>query len=149
MKDPEILFEEITNEITAKGQLFETREYVDTKGITHKEYASFPDNLRGYFDFAMLHAEKEFLVYESERFLFKDVVAKATEKALVDFKNPYDSSKTSVTHGGGVSNDTDVGFNRMRSPGTTIKVMTCITTPCTGTMCTVPNHLCSKDITIN
>ena len=80
---------------------------------------------------------------------WKDVVAKATEKALVDFKNPYDSSKTSVTHGGGVSNDTDVGFNRMRSPGTTIKVMTCITTPCTGTMCTVPNHLCSKDITIN
>jgi type IV pilus assembly protein PilA len=68
---------------------------------------------------------------------WKDVVAKATEKALVDFKNPYDSS-----------NDTDVGFNRMRSPGTTIKVMTCITTPCTGTMCTVPNHLCSKDITI-
>ena len=80
---------------------------------------------------------------------WKDVVAKATEKALVDFKNPYDSSKTSVTHGGGVSNDTDVGFNRMRSPGTTIKVMTCITTPCAGTMCTVPNHLCSKDITIN
>ena len=79
---------------------------------------------------------------------WKDVVAKATEKALVDFKNPYDSSKTSVTHGGGVSNDTDVGFNRMRSPGTTIKVMTCIKTPCTGTMCTVSNHLCSKDITI-
>ena len=80
---------------------------------------------------------------------WKDVVAKATEKALVDFKNPYNSSEKAVTHGGGVSNDTDVGFNRMRSPGTTIKVMTCITTPCTGTMCTVPNHLCSKDITIN
>ena len=80
---------------------------------------------------------------------WKDFVAKATEKALVDFKNPYDSSKTSVTHGGGVSNDTDVGYNRMRSPGTKIQVLTCVTTPCTGTMCTVPNHLCSKDITIN
>ena len=79
---------------------------------------------------------------------WKDFVAKATEKALVDFKNPYDSSKVSVTHGGGVSNDTDVGFNRMRSPGSTIQVLTCITTPCTGTMCSVPNHLCSKDITI-
>ncbi len=79
---------------------------------------------------------------------WKDVVAKATIKALVDFKNPYDSSKTSVTHGGGVSNDTDVGFNRMRSPGTTIQVITCVTTPCAGTKCTVPNHLCSKDITI-
>ena len=61
--------EEGTNEITAKGQLFETREYEDAKGITHlKEYASFPGRLKGYFDFAMLHAEKEFLVYESERF---------------------------------------------------------------------------------
>ena len=30
----------------------------------------------------------------------------------------------------------------------TLSNKTCITTPCKGTMCTVPNHLCSKDITI-
>ena len=79
MKNPEILFKEITNELTLPGQLFETRDYKDSKGITHSEYATFPDNLRGYFDFGLLHSEKEFLVYESERFLFKDAIAKAAQ----------------------------------------------------------------------
>ena len=79
MKDPEILFREITNELTSLGQIFETRDYKDSKNITHKEYASFPDNLKGYFDFGLLHGEKEFLVYESERFLFKEALAKAAQ----------------------------------------------------------------------
>ena len=79
MHDPNLLFDEITKEFTSKGQLFETREYKDSKGITHTEYASFPDNLRGYFDFGLLHGDKEFLVYESERFLFKDAINKAAQ----------------------------------------------------------------------
>ena len=64
MQDPELLFEQIVGELTSPGQLFETRDYKDSYGITHKEYASFPENLRGYFDFGALHGEKEFLVYE-------------------------------------------------------------------------------------
>ena len=79
MHDLNLLFDEITKEFTSKGQLFETREYKDSKGITHTEYASFPDNLRGYFDFGLLHGDKEFLVYESERFLFKDAINKAAQ----------------------------------------------------------------------
>tara|TARA_Y100000768_G_C23989291_1_gene691112 strand:- start:3621 stop:5306 length:1686 start_codon:yes stop_codon:yes gene_type:complete len=79
MHDPNILFDEITKEFTSKGQLFEIREYKDSKGITHTEYSSFPDNLRGYFDFGLLHGDKEFLVYESERFLFKDAINKAAQ----------------------------------------------------------------------
>ena len=79
MKDPNILFKEIADELTSSGQLFETRDYKDSNGITHKEYAAFPDNLRGYFDFGLLHADKEFIVYESERFLYKDVIAKAVQ----------------------------------------------------------------------
>ena len=79
MKDPNILFKEIADEFTSSGQLFETRDYKDSNGITHKEYAAFPDNLRGYFDFGLLHADKEFIVYESERFLYKDVIAKAAQ----------------------------------------------------------------------
>jgi len=79
MQDPELLFEQIVGELTSPGQLFETRDYKDSCGITHKEYASFPENLRGYFDFGSLHGEKEFLVYESERFLFKEVIAKAAQ----------------------------------------------------------------------
>ena len=80
---------------------------------------------------------------------WKDYVAKAVEKALVDFKNPYDSKEKAISHGGGISNDTDVGYNRMRSPGTKIQVLTCITTPCSGSQCSIPNHLCSKDIDLN
>ena len=79
MKDPNILFKEIADEFTSSGQLFETRDYKDSNGIIHKEYAAFPDNLRGYFDFGLLHADKEFIVYESERFLYKDVIAKAAQ----------------------------------------------------------------------
>ena len=79
MKDPNILFEDITEQLTSSGQLFETREYKNSKGIALKEYASFPDNLRGYFDFGLLHADKEFLIYDYERFLYKDVIAKAAQ----------------------------------------------------------------------
>ena len=79
MLDPNSLFEEITKELTSPGQLFETREYKNSKEVTHLEYASFPDNLKGYFDIGLLHGDKEFLVYESERFLFKDVIAKAAQ----------------------------------------------------------------------
>ncbi len=79
MKDPNILFKDITEQLTSSGQLFETREYTNSKGIALKEYASFPDNLRGYFDFGLLHADKEFLIYDYERFLYKDVIAKAAQ----------------------------------------------------------------------
>jgi len=79
MKDPNILFKDITEQLTSSGQFFETREYTNSKGIALKEYASFPDNLRGYFDFGLLHADKEFLIYDSERFLYKDVIAKAAQ----------------------------------------------------------------------
>tara|TARA_B100001029_G_scaffold126758_1_gene105840 strand:+ start:66 stop:548 length:483 start_codon:yes stop_codon:yes gene_type:complete len=80
---------------------------------------------------------------------WKDLVAKAVEKALVDFKNPYDTTKTAITHGGGISNDTDVGYIRMSSPQTKIKVLSCIKTPCSGTQCSIPNHVCSQDIDLN
>ena len=77
---------------------------------------------------------------------WKDEVAKAAERALADFKNPYDTSEKALTHGGGVSNDTDVGYNRMRSPGTKIQVLTCVQTPCSGTQFSIPNHVFSADI---
>ena len=82
---------------------------------------------------------------------WKDDVAKAVEIALKDFKNPYDDdpSKKKVSHGGNISNDTDVGYIRMLSPGTKIKVQACFITPCAGTRCTSDNHICSGDIDLN
>ena len=80
---------------------------------------------------------------------WKDNVADAVEKALSDFKNPYDTSQPAVTHGGGMQNDNQVGFNRVHTPGTNVQVLTCITTPCSGSQCNMPNHACSSIIDIN
>ena len=81
---------------------------------------------------------------------WKDVVAKATVEVLnTNFKNPYDTSKPPVSHGGNITNDTDVGYNRLRSPGTKIQVLTCVKTPCSGTQCSIPNHVCSSDIELS
>ena len=80
---------------------------------------------------------------------WKDFVAKAVERSLSGFKNPYDTSKPAVTHGGGITSDVHVGYNRMLSPGLKIQVMTCIKTPCSGTRCQIPNHLCSDDIILD
>ena len=80
---------------------------------------------------------------------WKDFVAKAVEKSLSEFKNPYDTSKSAVTHGGGITSDVHVGYNRMLSPGLKIQVMSCVKTPCSGTRCQIPNHLCSDDIILD
>ena len=80
---------------------------------------------------------------------WKDVVAKAAIEALKDFKNPYFPSEIALTHGGDIIRDDDVGYIRMRSPQNKIKVMTCIKTPCSGTQCTMPNHVCSEEINLN
>ena len=75
------LFDEITQELTSEGQIFEVREYINKKGFKSREYASFPDSLKGYFDFGALHGEKDFLVYESERFTFNETITKAAQFA--------------------------------------------------------------------
>ena len=80
---------------------------------------------------------------------WKDNVADAVEAALSDFKNPYDTSQSSVTHGGGMQNDNQVGYNRVMTPGTGVQVLTCTTTPCSGSQCKMPNHACSSIIDIN
>ena len=80
---------------------------------------------------------------------WKDDVADAVEQSLSDFKNPYDTSKSSVTHGGGMQNDSDVGYDRVMTPGTNVQVLTCVKTPCTGAQCKMPNHSCSSIIEIN
>ena len=80
---------------------------------------------------------------------WKDNVADAVEAALSDFKNPYDTSQSSVTHGGGMQKDHQVGYNRVMTPGTGVQVLTCTTTPCSGSQGKMPNHACSSIIDIN
>ena len=88
---------------------------------------------------------------------WKDDVSLAVEKALISFKNPWDKSKSSVTHGGCLNcSNTNVGFNRVNTPGSNVRVKTCLITPCTGgTAFPCEDHeknvnfLCSGIIQIN
>ena len=79
MTDSNQLFNEIVSELTKPGEIFETREIKDENGNSFSEYVTFPDNLKGYFDFGLLHADKDFLVYESERYTFKETISKAAQ----------------------------------------------------------------------
>ena len=86
MTDSNQLFNEIVSELIKPGEIFETREIQDEKGNSFSEYVTFPDNLKGYFDFGLLHADKDFLVYESERYTFKETISKASQvgNALIE-----------------------------------------------------------------
>jgi acyl-CoA synthetase (AMP-forming)/AMP-acid ligase II len=59
--------------------MFETKEVINKSGIKFNEYINFPDSIRGYLDFALLHAEKECLVYEDERYTYKEVFEKSAQ----------------------------------------------------------------------
>ncbi len=86
MNDSNKLFEQISSEFTQKGQLFETREYTDSFGLKNKEFATFSDSLRKYFDYAAMHGDKDFLVFEDERYSFGDAfkISAKVGNALVD-----------------------------------------------------------------
>ena len=86
MTDSNQLFNEIVSELIKPGEIFETREIQDEKGNSFSEYVTFPDNLKGYFDFGLLHADKDFLVYESERYTFKETISEAAQvgNALIE-----------------------------------------------------------------
>jgi long-chain acyl-CoA synthetase len=76
MKD---LYQEILDQHTAPGQMFETKEVTNENGVTFKEYINLPDSLRGYLDFALAHADKECLIYEDERHTYKEVFEKSAQ----------------------------------------------------------------------
>ena len=76
MKD---LYQEILDQHIAPGQMFETKDVVNKNGVTFKEYINLPDSLRGYLDFALAHAEKECLIYEDERYTYKEVFEKSAQ----------------------------------------------------------------------
>ena len=78
MTDSNQLFNEIVSELTKPGEIFETREIQDENGNSFSEYVTFPDNLKGYFDFGLLHADKDFLVMSLRDILFKETISKSS-----------------------------------------------------------------------
>ena len=44
------IFNEVVQQVTAKGQMFETKEVLNDNGVTYTEYANFAENLKQFFD---------------------------------------------------------------------------------------------------
>ena len=61
----------VWSELTSKGGPFEL-ETVDVRGIPLKTYASAPTSLRDVWLGSAVHGDKDYLVYESERWTFSE-----------------------------------------------------------------------------
>ena len=75
------IFNEIVKQVTAKGQMFETKEVLNDNGVTYTEYANFAENLKQFFDIGLTHEEKDWLVYENERYTYKEVYERSAQVA--------------------------------------------------------------------
>jgi acyl-CoA synthetase (AMP-forming)/AMP-acid ligase II len=75
------IFNEVVKQVTAKGQMFETKEVLNDNGFTYTEYANFAENLKQFFDIGLTHEEKDWLVYENERYTYKEVYERSAQVA--------------------------------------------------------------------
>jgi len=75
------IFNEVVKQVTAKGQMFETKEVLNDNGVTYTEYANFAENLKQFFDIGLTHEEKDWLVYENERYTYKEVYERSAQVA--------------------------------------------------------------------
>ena len=75
------IFNEVVQQVTAKGQMFETKEILNDNGVTYTEYANFAENLKQFFDIGLTHEEKDWLVYENERYTYKEVYERSAQVA--------------------------------------------------------------------
>ena len=74
-------FQEVVDESTAQGQLFETKELLHSNGNTYKEFINTPKTLKDYYQFGLLHPEVDWLVFENERYTYKDVLDRSHQVA--------------------------------------------------------------------
>ena len=73
------LYQQILKKVTSPGEIFETKKVTNKNGVEFEEYVDFPDSLRDYLNFALSHADKECLIYEDERFTYKEVFEKSAQ----------------------------------------------------------------------
>ncbi|MEH6583881.1 MAG: class I adenylate-forming enzyme family protein [Halioglobus sp.] len=55
--------------LTAKGGPFELNE-IELNGVHYRNYANMPGNLAEYYKFMLAHGDKDFAVYQAERYTF-------------------------------------------------------------------------------
>jgi len=83
--DPSTPSDQVIGMLTQKGMPFETTR-LDIGGADYTVFAHQPPSLREVFMLFLGHGDKEFIVYDGERYTFKDVVSRASQfaQALVD-----------------------------------------------------------------
>jgi long-chain acyl-CoA synthetase len=77
--------EETVEQLTAPGAPFELNE-VEISGVSYRNYATMPANLGDYYKFMLAHGEKDFAVYQDERYTFNQGYQHSAEfaAALLD-----------------------------------------------------------------
>ncbi len=83
--DPSTPSDQVIGMLTKKGMPFETTK-LDIDGVDYTVFAHQPPSLREVFMLFLGHGDKEFIVYDGERYTFKEVVSRASQfaQALVD-----------------------------------------------------------------
>ncbi len=78
-------FEQAVAQLTSVGQMFELND-IEINGYSYRNYAQLPQNLNAYYQFMLMHAEKDFAVYNDERYTFGEGLQHGVEfaAALVD-----------------------------------------------------------------
>ena len=71
MSESPLSIVEATAQMTAPGQMFET-ERTTVNGIEMSVWKNAPANLRQVLDMSLNHADRDFLVYEEQRFTFDE-----------------------------------------------------------------------------
>src|ERR1700683_5524331 len=71
MSDGAISIREADTVLTAPGQMFETERAL-VKGIEMTVWKNAPSSLRQMLDASLQHGDREFLVYEDQRYTFRE-----------------------------------------------------------------------------
>lgn len=61
--------EDTVSDMTSAGGPFEIND-VQIDGVRYRNYATMPENLSGYYKFMLAHGEKDFAVFQDERYTF-------------------------------------------------------------------------------
>ncbi len=82
---PETPIQDAMELLCKEGMPFSTHE-MEVDGVNQRVFTNQPANLRDVLMLVLSHGDKEFVVYEGERFTFADIISRASQMAqcLVD-----------------------------------------------------------------
>ncbi|MEK9649747.1 MAG: class I adenylate-forming enzyme family protein [Gammaproteobacteria bacterium] len=84
---------ETFNALTASDQIFAFREPNLEKGEIYQEFTNIPNTMKEYFEIGLLHPEIDWLIFEKERYTYKEIylyAARVANQLLADGINKGD-----------------------------------------------------------